>query len=123
MSAPVTQRAGIQIGGIGPTSGSGTVERPLQPATPLTIDGDPATTPGTNLWTIESQGATYDGFNTTIITGVKSVAGSAGGIILVQHFGCRAYVNGAGRVTKVGPIVKVLEISVTATVTASASIP
>lgn len=123
MSAPVTPRAGLETGGIGPTSGHGVKDLPRQPVTPLTIDGGTATTPGTDLWTIENQGATYDGFNTTIITAVKSVAGSAAGIILVQHFGVRAHINAHGHVTRVGPVVKVLEISVTATVLSSASIP
>jgi hypothetical protein len=124
MSAPVAPRAGMNFGGVGPTHGSGVKDLPLQPATAKALDGFAATTAGVNLWTIENQGATYDGYNETRITGLVMAPNTSTGIIQIQAYGQRVLVNAHGAVTKKGEITLIWAVSFTGTVvTSNTSIP
>ncbi len=116
MSAPVTSRHGLEIGGVPPTEGSAGVDEPLHPVTPKALDGFAATTAALNLWSIDEQGATYDGFEETRVTGMVIVPNSTTGIIQRQCFGQRVAVNAFGVVTKKGEITLLWAISFTGTV-------
>jgi hypothetical protein len=124
MSAPETSRAGLDFGGIGPTQGSDSSNVPQHATTPKGIDGFAATTAGVNLWAVDAQGDTYDGFNETRITGLVMVPNSTTGIIQLQCFGQRVLVNAEGAVTKKGEITLLWAVSFTGTVVnANVSVP
>jgi hypothetical protein len=122
MSAPVTDRAGLDFGGIGPTHGSDSSNVPQHPTTPKALDGFAATTAGVNLWAVDAQGDTYDGFNETRVTGMVIVPNTSTGIIQLQCFGQRVLVNAEGAVTKKGEITLLWAISFTGTVV-NATVP
>ena len=124
MSAPVTDRAGLDFGGIGPTHGSDSSNVPQHPTTPKAIDGFAATSAGVNLWAVDAQGDTYDGFNETRITGMVLVPNTSTGIHQIQAFGQRVLVNAEGTVTKKGEITLLWAVSFSGTVvTSPTSVP
>jgi len=119
-----TPRNGVDITGTGPSYGSGAEDLPQQPATPKALDGFTATSAGVNLWTIGEQGATYDGYNETRITGLNMVPNTGTGIIQLNCFGQRVLVNANGVVTKKGEITLLWAVSFSGTVVnATAAIP